>query len=438
MRAPLLQEIQKKLKESTGLTLDVNYAENNKIVIKRLLKIVASPRSMNEIDLEQAKKLNENASMLDTISLDYEPNGIELALIKSLEESYKTAEDMLREREILEDTIRSLGISEGALIFCTYLERSVTGNLVLDYKGKVVEVPPSKQVQTENFVEGEEVPVIVTNVIARRANIKITASRNSTELVAELIKLTLVDCNWDVKIKKILRVPGYRSKVMVWVENGDPVGLTVGSGGFRIKKVLQYLKGERIDISPYSDSTPLQIMNLINPNWVVDIFFHFQYPYIAELFDSLNPKKAFVVVPDDYIKAAVGMKGYNSTLASRGTGWIVKILGESEVYNLFTEHGKVEREFKFDWDGVELENEIVQKFYSGVLSMSGICNFSELYEFERMDFDSLEYLDSNDRDYLYNFIQSMCEEVFCCPECGSELISTAEVCPHCGVELSLE
>ena len=53
-----------------------------------------------------------------------------------------------------------------------------------------------------------------------------------------------------VEIKKIVRTPGYKSKVAVISndKNIDPVGTCVGVGGARIKPILKELGGEKIDI----------------------------------------------------------------------------------------------------------------------------------------------------------------------------------------------
>ena len=53
-----------------------------------------------------------------------------------------------------------------------------------------------------------------------------------------------------VEIKKIVRIPGYKSKLAVVSNdsNIDPVGTCVGVGGVRIKPILKELGTEKIDI----------------------------------------------------------------------------------------------------------------------------------------------------------------------------------------------
>ena len=53
-----------------------------------------------------------------------------------------------------------------------------------------------------------------------------------------------------VEIKRIVRAPGYKSKIVVASNdpNIDPVGTCVGVGGARIKPILRELGAEKIDI----------------------------------------------------------------------------------------------------------------------------------------------------------------------------------------------
>ena len=61
-----------------------------------------------------------------------------------------------------------------------------------------------------------------------------------------------------VEIKACAREPGHRTKIAVWSNdhNVDPVGACVGARGARVRMVVNELRGEKIDIVPFSDDPP--------------------------------------------------------------------------------------------------------------------------------------------------------------------------------------
>ena len=70
-----------------------------------------------------------------------------------------------------------------------------------------------------------------------------------------------------VEIKKIVRTPGYKSKIAVISNdsNIDPVGTCVGVGGARIKPILKEIGGEKIDVIVWSDSSEVLIKDALKP-----------------------------------------------------------------------------------------------------------------------------------------------------------------------------
>jgi len=70
-----------------------------------------------------------------------------------------------------------------------------------------------------------------------------------------------------VGIEKIVRIPGKRTKIIVYSneEKVDPVGVMVGSRGDRINTVLSLLDGEKIDFVEDSDDPIILIKNCLKP-----------------------------------------------------------------------------------------------------------------------------------------------------------------------------
>jgi N utilization substance protein A len=92
--------------------------------------------------------------------------------------------------------------------------------------------------------------------------------------------------------------------------------------GSRVQAVVQELRGEKIDIVPYSEDSARFVCNAIQP---------------AEVSRVLIDEDTFtmeLIVPDDQLSQAIGRRGQNVRLASQLTGWKIDIHSESKVLEL--------------------------------------------------------------------------------------------------------
>jgi N utilization substance protein A len=108
--------------------------------------------------------------------------------------------------------------------------------------------------------------------------------------------------------------------------NVDPVGACVGARGARVRMVVNELRGEKIDIVPFSDEPADFVMKALSPAKVKEVRIH------------EDTGTAEVIVPDYQLSLAIGKEGQNARLAARLTGWRVDIksetqLAEEEAYN---------------------------------------------------------------------------------------------------------
>src|SRR5690606_21004717 len=115
--------------------------------------------------------------------------------------------------------------------------------------------------------------------------------------------------------------PGVRSKIAVASRDSDvdPVGACVGMKGSRVQAVVQELRGERIDIVPWSPDPARYVCSALSPAQVSKVI-------IDEAAKSMD-----VIVPDDQLSLAIGRKGQNVRLAVQLTGWRIDIKSESKM-----------------------------------------------------------------------------------------------------------
>ena len=124
-----------------------------------------------------------------------------------------------------------------------------------------------------------------------------------------------------VEIKAAAREPGHRTKIAVWSNdpNVDPVGACVGARGSRVRMVTNELRGERVDVVPFSDDPVEFIQSALAPARVREV----------RLDDETGT--ATVIVSDYQLSLAIGKEGQNARLAARLTGWRIDIKSETQL-----------------------------------------------------------------------------------------------------------
>jgi N utilization substance protein A len=83
--------------------------------------------------------------------------------------------------------------------------------------------------------------------------------------------------------------------------------------------VVNELRGEKIDIVPFSDEPADFVMKALSPAKVKEVRIH------------EDTGTAEVIVPDYQLSLAIGKEGQNARLAARLTGWRVDIKSESQL-----------------------------------------------------------------------------------------------------------
>jgi N utilization substance protein A len=92
--------------------------------------------------------------------------------------------------------------------------------------------------------------------------------------------------------------------------------------GSRVQAVVQELRGERIDIVPWSPDPARYVCSALSPAQVSKVI-------IDDAAKSMD-----VIVPDDQLSLAIGRKGQNVRLAVQLTGWKIDIKSESKMREL--------------------------------------------------------------------------------------------------------
>ena len=218
--------------------------------------------------------------------------------------------------------------AERERIFDEYADRigeSVTGTvqqsdsrytLIKLREGVEALLPPSEQPSNERYDHNQRIKAYIIDVRKTSNEPSIVVSRTHPGLIRRLFEIEVPEVyDGIVELKSVAREPGMRSKVAVSSrEPGlDPVGACVGPKGSRVRMVVSELRGERIDVVPWSEDPASYVAHALSPAKVD-----------RALIDE-DSHTATVIVPDDQLSLAIGKEGQNARLAAKLTGWRIDI-----------------------------------------------------------------------------------------------------------------
>lgn len=266
-----------------------------------------------EISLSQAKKLNKNAKVGETVEVMDLP--ADFGRIAA-----QTAKQVIvqRIREAERDMVFSeYSDKEGEMVNCTV--QRIEGDTVICDLGKANGVLyKNEQIPGERYYPNQRFRVFIVKVEQTARGPQIVISRSHPGMVKKLFESEVPEIGTGVvEIKGISREAGGRTKIAVLSndESVDPVGSFVGQRGMRVQSVMNELGGEKIDIILWDEDPVTYITNALSP------------AKIAEIKLDEKEMKATVNVPEDQLSLAIGKQGQNVRLAAKLTGWNIDIEG---------------------------------------------------------------------------------------------------------------
>ncbi len=173
-----------------------------------------------------------------------------------------------------------------------------------------------EQVNGEEYYEGQILKVYLVEVRRGSRGPQMLISRTHPGLVKRLFELEVPEIfDGTVEIRSIAREAGSRTKMAVWSSDPDvdPIGACVGPKGQRVGNIVEELRGEKIDIVPYSEDPAEFVAAALAPADVISV-------QLAE-----EGKACRAIVPDDQLSLAIGKEGQNARLAARLTGYKIDI-----------------------------------------------------------------------------------------------------------------
>ncbi len=202
------------------------------------------------------------------------------------------------------------------------VQKTDTKYTLLDLGRVEALLPQAEQVQGEVREPNARLKAYIVEVRKTPKGPQIVVSRTHPGLIKRLFELEVPEiADGVVEIKACSREPGQRTKIAVWSNdhNVDPVGACVGARGGRVRMVVTELRGEKVDIIPFSEDVRDFIAKAMSPAKVTEV--------------RLSPDgtQADVIVPDFQLSLAIGKMGVNANLAARLTGVRLDVKSETQA-----------------------------------------------------------------------------------------------------------
>ncbi len=284
-------------------------------------KVVDSEPEMleesEEIPLEEAYKLDPEAVIGDELGIKVE--GPAFGRIDA-----QTAKQVIfqKVRDAEREIIFNEFIHRKAEIVTGIARRVERGNLVIDLGKTDALLPRSEIIPGEQFRPGDRVQAYLSDVVLSSRGPQLYLTRTSPKYLMKLFEVEVPEIREQIiEIKNCAREPGARSKIAVISKDRDidPVGACVGMKGVRVQNVIHELKGEKIDIIPWSDNPVMFVRSALSPAEISSV-----------RVDERNHTME-IMVEDDQLSLAIGRKGQNVRLAAQLTGWRIDIISKTKL-----------------------------------------------------------------------------------------------------------
>jgi len=298
--------------------LEVHFNENDGDVELFEFKTVVEETTDPEMEITEAEAidLDPEAELGDQIGVKINPDFTRIAIQNAKQRILQSIKEA--EGKVIYEEFKN---RKGELI-SGIVRRVERRNIIVDLGKTEAFLPPEQQVQREYYKPKERMRALLVDIKETKRGPQLILSRSHKDFVRKLFESEVPEIGDQiVEIQAISRDPGGRTKIAVSSndQDVDPVGACVGMRGARVQNVIQELKGEKIDIVPWSPDQARFACNALSPAEVNKV-----------IIDDEN-KSMEVIVDDDQLSLAIGRRGQNVRLASQLTEWRIDIKTDSQV-----------------------------------------------------------------------------------------------------------
>lgn len=338
MEQAVLSAANKKYRNTRNLEAHYNNDTGEVELFEYVVVVEEVQDSYTEISLDEAREMDPECEVGDELGEKIDSGDFgRIAAQTAKQVIIQKVREAERETVFNEYKDRQWEIVTGQV------RRFERGDLLIDLGRAEAILSGKEQMPREVYRPGDRIRAIITDIAMTTKGPQIILSRTHPQMLAKLFEAEVPEIGEGlVEIVNVVRDPGSRAKIAVASHDRDidPVGACVGMRGSRVQNVVSELRGEKIDIIPWSADIARFVCNALSPAQVVKVFM------------DEEQRTLEVIVPDDQLSLAIGKRGQNVSLAARLTGCRIDIKGEGKV-----EEGDLEEFASFDGTHVEEEPE---------------------------------------------------------------------------------
>jgi N utilization substance protein A len=296
------------------LKVEENPSTGDLAVLVQKTVVTAIDDEYSQISLKKARNINKEIALGDQLWLPFEGKIGRVEVLRARQVIAGKIKQI--EAQIVYDQFKD---KQGQIIVGT-VHKAERNGISVKFGDVYAFLPYSLSIPGEKFAVGYTIRALLKEVLLEpQGDNQLILDRISADFLEALFALEIPEVFEKlVEIKKIVRSPGYKSKVAVFSHdrNIDPVGTCVGVGGSRIRPILKELGGETIDVFLWSETLPLFIKNSLKPAIIDRV--------------ELSPDNdiARVWLDEDQRPFAIGKGGQNISLASQITGVSIQLVRE--------------------------------------------------------------------------------------------------------------
>ena len=283
--------------------------------VHTVVEEVADP--LKEISLSDARKQNPEIEIGGEITA---PKPTEVLGRIAAQTAKQVILQKVREAE--RDTIYNEYHTRVGELINAVVKRIEGPDMIVDMGRTEARLPKREQSRLESYNAGDRLRVTIRAVEKAAKGPQVIVSRADPALVQRLFEMEVPEIyDGTVQIRAVARESGERTKIAVESRDKDidPVGACVGMKGMRVQSIIRELRGEKIDIIPYSEETVAFAQKALSPAKVSRV----------QITDP-EERRLEVIVEDTQLSLAIGKKGQNVRLASKLIGWNIDIKSEEE------------------------------------------------------------------------------------------------------------
>ncbi|MBT3849891.1 transcription termination/antitermination protein NusA [bacterium] len=297
--------------------LECQFNEYNDIELFEFKKVVDDVFDDDmEISLNEARELDPEIQIDEEIGIKLSPSYTRIAIQNARQKIIQKLKEA--EAKVIFEEFKS---RQGELVN-GIVRRIARGSIIVDIGRTEAIIPYEEQVPREYFQPKDRLRAVLLKIEEDKRGTKLVISRSHRDFVESLFKSEVPEIGEGiVQIMGIARDPGGRTKISVSSNDSDidPVGACVGMRGSRVQNIIQELKGEKIDIVPWSVDIARYACNSLSPARVNKV-----------IMDE-GSKAMEVIVDEDQFSLTIGRKGQNVRLASDLLGWEITIKTDTQL-----------------------------------------------------------------------------------------------------------